>query len=555
MNNLYKKLNKEFILLFIIVIIGCFLRFYRLGEIPVGFHQDEAFFGYNAYSILKTGRDMTGNFLPIHLQSFWYSPGLYSYFAIPFIVLFNLTPFAVRFPSALFGTITIITLYFLVKLLFKSYKNDVLIALFSAFFLAINPWSINLSRTATENIPVTLFVVLGVLLFLYWVQNKKLYYLIISFISFFASLFIYQAPRGFLPLFIPFLLILGYKKIHFKKLYHFFILYALLIIFPVVIFLRSPELSTRLKSLSIFTNTRTQLLLDETIREDGVMLQKPIVARLFHNKPFAYISNFSNNYFNHLSYNFFFTDQALPLRYKVPDMGLLYLFELPLILIGMFFFIKKRSPEGIFIIVWILLSPVSSALTFDDVPNLQRTVMLYPALSVLSGFGLLQVYISTQKYKKYFKIFIASCFVVILYSASYYFHQYFVQQVVHQPVNRQEGYEKLVTNVNLLLPKYNKAVVSGTVGSPAILFLFFSRYDPAKFQNQVSNLPLKTVDKIDRVAFDKYSFYNQDCFDNYQKNILYVERGTCGIPDQQSFKTTEIKREDGSVVFRIIVLK
>jgi 4-amino-4-deoxy-L-arabinose transferase-like glycosyltransferase len=555
MKNLYKKINKEIIFLIVIVFIGSLFRFYRLGEIPVGFHQDEAFFGYNAYSILKTGKDMTGNFLPIHLQSFWYSPGLYSYFAIPFIVLFNLTPFAVRIPSALFGTVTIIALYFLVKELFKKYEHSNYLGLIASFFLAINPWSINLSRTATENIPVTFFVVLGILLFLYWIRDRKLFLLLISFLIFFTSLFVYQAPRAFLPIFIPVLLLLVYKKLSIKKLYPFFTMYLILIVIPVILFVRSPQLSTRIKSLSIFTSPRTQLLLDETIREDGLMHQPPVVARIFHNKPLAYLANFVSNYSNHLSYNFFFTDQALPLRYKIPDMGLIYLFELPLILIGVFFLLKNRMIEGIFIIAWVLLSPVSSALTFDDVPNLQRTVMLYPALAIISSFGLLQVYTLISGYRRYLKQFIAVGLIIIIYSVLYYSHQYFIQQVVHQPVNRQEGYEKLVPKVNTLLPEYEKAYVTATAGSPAILFLFFSRYDPAKFQRQVANLPAKTVDKIDRIAFDKYSFYNQDCFDNFKKNILYIQRGTCGIPDQNFYNTSEIKREDGSVVFRIVTLK
>ena len=63
-------MRKIKILLVIIFIIGILLRFYRLGDVPFGFHRDEAFLGYNAYSILQTGADMSGNFLPLHLKSF-----------------------------------------------------------------------------------------------------------------------------------------------------------------------------------------------------------------------------------------------------------------------------------------------------------------------------------------------------------------------------------------------------------------------------------------------------------------------------------------------------
>src|SRR5438477_13015460 len=96
----------------LIIFLGFSLRFYKLGEVPVGFHRDEAFFGYNAYSILKTGREMAGNVLPLHLQSLLYSPAGYSYASIPFIFLFGLNEFAVRFAGALFGSLTIIIVYF-----------------------------------------------------------------------------------------------------------------------------------------------------------------------------------------------------------------------------------------------------------------------------------------------------------------------------------------------------------------------------------------------------------------------------------------------------------
>lgn len=95
--------RKDFIILFLIFLIGVFLRFYRLGDIPAGLHKDEAFLGFNAYSILKTGKDMSGIFLPLHFKSFLYSPSGYSYFSIPFIALFRLSAFSTRFASAFFG--------------------------------------------------------------------------------------------------------------------------------------------------------------------------------------------------------------------------------------------------------------------------------------------------------------------------------------------------------------------------------------------------------------------------------------------------------------------
>ena len=85
--------KKSFILLIIIFFLGVVLRFYLLGSIPNGFHRDEVFLGYNAYSIFKTGKDITGNFLPLHLASFLYTPAGYSYVSVPFIAMFGLSEF------------------------------------------------------------------------------------------------------------------------------------------------------------------------------------------------------------------------------------------------------------------------------------------------------------------------------------------------------------------------------------------------------------------------------------------------------------------------------
>ncbi|HSW75705.1 MAG TPA: hypothetical protein VLG50_01565, partial [Candidatus Saccharimonadales bacterium] len=72
--------------LLVILFAAAFLRLYQLSSIPGSLNQDEAAIGYNAYSILKTGADEHGKFLPLSLQSFgdWKLP-VYEYIDIPFI--------------------------------------------------------------------------------------------------------------------------------------------------------------------------------------------------------------------------------------------------------------------------------------------------------------------------------------------------------------------------------------------------------------------------------------------------------------------------------------
>ena len=100
---------KRYLPLIIALILGSFLRLWQLSSVPNGLTLDEAAICYNAYSILKTGHDEHGAFLPVIFKSFGdYKPGAYIYLTVPSVAVFGLNEFAVRFPSALAGILAIL---------------------------------------------------------------------------------------------------------------------------------------------------------------------------------------------------------------------------------------------------------------------------------------------------------------------------------------------------------------------------------------------------------------------------------------------------------------
>ena len=146
-----KKIFSAKILLFSIFILGAILRFYKLGEVPQVLTRDEAAIGYNAYSILKTGKDEYGVKLPVYFLSFGdYKNPLYIYLTSLLIPVFCLNEFTVRFLSALSGSLTIIASYLLIKEFFSKtqkgtedkQKRTEPVALMASFLLAISPWHI-----------------------------------------------------------------------------------------------------------------------------------------------------------------------------------------------------------------------------------------------------------------------------------------------------------------------------------------------------------------------------------------------------------------------------
>src|SRR3989338_6145695 len=145
-------MKRQYLILILIILLAAFLRFWQLGENPPSLTWDEAAWGYNAYSLGIDGRDEFGRFLPLnYLESFGdFKPPIYAYLDIIPVKLFGLNEFAVRFPSAFFGVISVLVSYFLTKRIFYNSKSSQIYALVTAFLLAISPWHINLSRAAFE---------------------------------------------------------------------------------------------------------------------------------------------------------------------------------------------------------------------------------------------------------------------------------------------------------------------------------------------------------------------------------------------------------------------
>ena len=144
-----KKLFKEIVPICIILLLSVFLRFVSLDNIPAGLYVDEASLGYNAYSLLNTGKDEYGQPFPIFLRSFGdFKPALYAYFTTIPIALFGLNIFSIRFLSALSGTFLVLITYLILKR--SKIRHNSSLAILSALVLSLSPWAIFQSRVAVE---------------------------------------------------------------------------------------------------------------------------------------------------------------------------------------------------------------------------------------------------------------------------------------------------------------------------------------------------------------------------------------------------------------------
>ena len=153
----------------LLLLLAAVLRILFLSDIPNGFTTDEASTGYDAYSILATGRDQHGEFLPFFAQSFGdYNESLYRFITVPSIAVFGLNEFATRLPAALAGVLTV----WIVYLLGKTWHDEHL-AWIAALLLAISPWHIFFSRTAFRLILLPLCCCLGLYFFQRGLQRPR----------------------------------------------------------------------------------------------------------------------------------------------------------------------------------------------------------------------------------------------------------------------------------------------------------------------------------------------------------------------------------------------
>ena len=160
-------MRRKYIGLILVLLLAVFLRFWQLGNNPPGLHADEALTGYTAYSLYMTGLDLHGNFRLLSLADTNIGgsyPPLYSYILIPFIKIFGLNLFVDRLPPTIFGVLSVLAVFHIVKKLLKSEK----IALLTSLLFALNPWAIHISRQGLLESISVFFVLTGILFFVYF---------------------------------------------------------------------------------------------------------------------------------------------------------------------------------------------------------------------------------------------------------------------------------------------------------------------------------------------------------------------------------------------------
>ncbi len=487
------------ILLVLIILLGLALRLYHLDSRPVGFTWDEAALGYNAYSLLKTGRDEFGTVLPVVFKSFGdYKPGLYIYLTVPMVKIFGLNEFATRFPSAILGTLLILVVYLLTK------------NLYAPFLLAINPWGIHFSRGSWEANVALFLTTLGVLLFL-----KKRY--LTSSIFFGLTLWTYQGAKMFTPLLVIALFLI-YKP-NIKKLILPAVL-GLVMLIPLVLNFGSQ--SGRLKVFSVFSYSGD--------------LVRGITQR----------------YLNHLSPKYLFiSGDWSNIRHSIPYYGYFHLPEIITILLGIYVLVKLNNQTSKLLFSWLILAILPSALSRDIVSGVRSLPMLIP-LVIISGIGLSKLWSSK---------FLLLCYsvtlslFVILFIDLYFIHSpFFTARDMLYP------YKEALQIIKPFIKDYNRVIFTDKLGQPYIYTLFYYKVDPSSYQTR-DNFVADSQGDVGKVEkWDKFLYQPPDWRNQRGDSSTIFVGDNFELPEQDMnpvnlVRLGEVYYPNGKHALRIVALK
>lgn len=420
----------QILALFFIFGIAFLFRFWKLSHYPVSLSIDEVIIGYDAYSVLKTSRDHWGEFLPLSFKSVGdYKSPVLIYLLMPAIKIFGLNEFGIRFTTALIGSLTPLVAYFLINCLLKNKTAS----LFSALLLAASPWHIQFSRATFEAVLALFFLMAGILVFLKSLKNKgKWWWLTGFFLS--LSMYSYHAEKVFIPALLVSLAVIFRKKIwQFKRNAFLALVVSLLILIPFISLMFSSRGQARARSVFFTNDFELRVLRLEKIKNwpGRSIIEKTLNGEIvniasFWVKRYLEYSDFSYLFFKGMNYT----------HPKFPDVGVMYYFELPFFLLGIFVLANKTKidkEKKTLIFSWLFLGPLPASLANNPQHPL-RSLTTLPMPQLISGLGI-WYFINWLRKLKIWKIGKTVLFsglgLVIFISVFCYLDRYYIHYPVH----------------------------------------------------------------------------------------------------------------------------
>lgn len=442
------KILFGFILLFFLV-----TRIYKIADIPGSVYWDEASIGYNAYSIATDLKDEWGDFLPLHFRAFGeFKLPVYIYSTAILVKAIGLNAYAVRLPAVLYSLGSVMMVY----LLTKKITGKGTPALLASFILTVSPWFFIFSRTGYEATAGLFFFLLATYLFL---ENK----LFISVVSFILSFYSYNSFRIIIPIWL--VVLVGYK---FKELKQWKYLVPGLL--SILLFVASLYPVYRLYRFDAGGQRFAQVA---------------ITSKL----------DFIKNYFSHFSPDFLALKGDSNPRSQIPGHGQLYLIDIPLVLIGLLAAIKSRKLIYYLPFALVLLAPIPAALTKES-PHALRSLLSVPGYAMLATLGIDYLNRNIKKYSAVITIIavVGYCLFFEMYGSDF-----FTKYSAETASDWQYQYKEIFS-------AQKSGVVTDKYAQPYIFALYYLKYPPEKFRQEVKLNPVSNWGFSKVASFNGFQF-------------------------------------------------
>ena len=503
--------KKIFFVLIFITLVSIFLNIYKKNQSPPCFNADEAANGYNAYSILKTGRDEYGKLLPLRFKSFGdYKMPIFTYLSVPFIWLFGLSEEVTRLSNVFIALLFPWIIFFLVSELFNNKK----IGIIASFLVATSLGLQIIGRQAHEGY-ISAFLVCGAcLFFIRYVKKQSAISQVLFYLSILLMLFSYQSARVFALLFLMISIIFLIKK-KIKSFWFVGILIIVMGFFLVTDIIYKPA---RLGNLIFYKNLGFSLKINELRGEGG--------KRFLYNKATIGINDLINECSKYFSPQFLAVDGDANLRFGFFGMASMTMLVYVFIFIGIFYLFKNNERWRYLIMVFFLSSAITGALSWAGT-SITRSLFIVVVANIIAAYGFYNLLMDFKKVKR--NLIFISLFVLQLYflffAWDFYFNHYPKRAVVVR--SWQCGYKELASYIKNNYDKFDRFYITKKNGQPYIFLLFYLNYPPKKYQAQ-ANLS----------APDEYGFGQVERFDKFEFNFKDPQKlkkeVTVGYPDDFS---------------------
>ncbi|MDD2224591.1 MAG: glycosyltransferase family 39 protein [Candidatus Shapirobacteria bacterium] len=509
--------NKKILLFFLIALVAFFLRFYQLNKFPVALNWDEVSHGYNAYSLISTGKDQWSTSWPIfNFRAYGdYPTTLNMYLSMPFIYFFGINEWTIRMVSALCGFGLVIVAYFLGQEIFKNKNKSFLLM----FLVTISPWTFFPSRGVFQSTVAQFFFSLGLLFLIKAI--KKIKFLPLGIFFFSISTYAYHNSKIVVPILLLIYFIIFFKELKQKILKNkkFFII-SLLILSVLIIpqLINNFNKDAQARSRWVFVINPASINVIENNRNNYQGSQ--LVAKLKYNRATLFTTTVTQNYLNFLNPKILFFNSTQNYQFNIPGEGVLYSVCLPFFYIGLIIiilksikslpFFKGRCPKDggvfIFLIFWFLIGLAPAVVTTGDFPIIRAmSILPLPQIFIVYGFFKTISFLKNPKTKTIFTIL----FLIILIIQSFsYFKNYFNNYAQNYSSSWQYGYKETVNYIKENYSSYDQIIFTKKYGEAHEFVLFYWPWNPSSYQAD-SNLNWDFhADWYWVNAFDKFKFVN-----------------------------------------------